>query len=358
MEELITPFGKNHFFGYYDKSPMSPSKKYLLSHEVESFGKKIDKIDKAKICFTQLDNKKINYIENTYSWNYQQGSQLQWISNEKFIFNNYDGNHIAKIYNINSSKIEKTLKNPIYSMSDNFKIFSSVDYSRIHKYREGYGYLNEEYRENESLLKICSLETSKTIINLKKKNFSEFAEIDVDNCWIDHILFSPGCYDFIFLLRFKNKNSDLLSYVFFYDFEKKELYNILSSGMAGHGCWVDSKNFIIWARKKMFTQKISKINNLFLKRFIKLIRYIGVPNLIRKKIYGDQYIEFNKEIKYTKELNLEIPMNLSGGHFSFLNKDLMISDTYHDNNFESNLFSYNMKDKVLKKIKNSNVLRK
>ena len=38
--------------------------------------------------------------------------------------------------------------------------------------------------------------------------------------------------------------------MFFYDFEKKELYNILSSGMAGHGCWVDSKNFIIWARKK------------------------------------------------------------------------------------------------------------
>ena len=143
-------------------------------------------------------------------------------------------------------------------MSDNFKIFSSVDYSRIHKYREGYGYLNEEYRENESLLKICSLETSKTIINLKKKNFSEFAEIDVDNCWIDHILFSPGCYDFIFLLRFKNKNSDLLSYVF-YDFEKKELYNILSSGMAGHGCWVDSKNFIIWARKKCLLKKLVRL---------------------------------------------------------------------------------------------------
>ena len=115
----------------------------MLSHEVESFGKKIDKIDKAKICVTQLDNKKINHIENTYSWNYQQGSQLQWISDEKFIFNNYDGNHIAKIYDINSSKIEKTLENPIYSMSDNFKIFSSIDYSRIHKYREGYGCAQE-----------------------------------------------------------------------------------------------------------------------------------------------------------------------------------------------------------------------
>ena len=143
----------------------------------------------------------------------------------KFIFNNYDGNHIAKIYNINSSKIEKTLKNPIYSMSDNFKIFSSVDYSRIHKYREGYGYLNEEYRENESLLKICSLETSKTIINLKKK-FSEFAEIDVDNCWIDYILFSPGCYDFIFCYDLRIKEFDLLSYVFFYDFEKKKNFII------------------------------------------------------------------------------------------------------------------------------------
>ena len=49
----------------------------------------------------------------------------------------------------------------------------------------------------------------------------------------------------------------------------------------------------------MFTQKVSKINNLFLKRFIKLIRYIGVPNLIRKK-----YMVINI-LNLIKRLNLQ-----------------------------------------------------
>ena len=40
MEKLITPHKKNHFFGYYDKSPLNLDKTYLLSHEVESSGKK------------------------------------------------------------------------------------------------------------------------------------------------------------------------------------------------------------------------------------------------------------------------------------------------------------------------------
>ena len=35
---------------------------------------------------------------------------------------------------------------------------------------------------------------------------------------------------------------------------KKELYNILSSGMAGHGCWVDSKTLLFGLEKNVYSK--------------------------------------------------------------------------------------------------------
>ena len=90
MEKLITPFGKNHFFGYYDKSPLNYTKKFLLSHEVTSLGKKLNKNDEARICLTNLEDRNVRYIETSKAWNYLQGSQLQWLSENKFIFNTYE----------------------------------------------------------------------------------------------------------------------------------------------------------------------------------------------------------------------------------------------------------------------------
>ena len=133
--------------------------------------------------------------------------------------------------------------------------------------------------------------------------------------------------------------------------KKKKIHNVVDTGMAGHGSWYDENNFIIWARQKQFTKKINKIDNIILKKIIKFIRFVGVPSFVRKNIYGDGYINFNKQNKLTKNLKLNIPYSLAGGHFSFINdKNLMISDTYHDNNNESLLFSYDMENNTLKKL--------
>jgi hypothetical protein len=74
-----------------------------------------------------------------------------------------------------------------------------------------------------------------------------------------------------------------------------------------------------------------------------------MPSFIRKNIYGDSYIQFNKINRSKKYLNLKIPTNISGGHFSFFKKNLMISDTYHNEKCESVLFSYNIKREIIKK---------
>lgn len=349
MEKLITPFGKNHFFGYYDKSPLNDTKKFLLSHEVTSLGKKLNKSDEAKICLTNLENKSIRYIETSKAWNYQQGSQLQWLSKNKFIFNSYEKKYIAKIFDSEDFKFKKILENPIYSISDDKKIYSSIDYSRIHKFREGYGYLQVEYKNNESLLKICDVEDSRILLELYKEDFKFYSDIDFDVCWIDHILFAPNGYDFTFLLRSMNKNRNLFSYLFYYNFKEKKLVNVLDTGMAGHGSWLDETNFIIWARNKNTVKKISQINNNFIKKIVNIVRFFGVPSFIRKNIYGDNFLKFNKSEGIINELKLNIATKISGGHFSFFkDKNLMLSDTYHNEKNQSELFIYDFKNESIK----------
>jgi hypothetical protein len=356
MEKLITPDKKNHFYGYYDKSPLNLSKTLLISHEVDSFGRELNKNDTAKICVTNLKNGETKPLATTFAWNYQQGSQLQWISDNKIIFNSYKEDYVAIIFDLKQFKTERILKNPIYSISDDKKIYSSIDYSRIHKFRKGYGYLQKEYQKNDSLLKICSFDTSQTLVELNKEDFKEYSDMDFEKCWIDHILFAPNDHDFVFLFRSLVNNS-LVSYLFFYDFKNKKLYNVLNSGMAGHGSWLNNENFIIWAREKQLTKKINQINNSILKKIIKLIRLIGVPKFIRKNIYGDKYIKFNKREKKINKLDLDIPYDIAGGHFSFTkDTNLMISDTYHNHNYQSVLFSYNMNNKSLNKFQKFNCI--
>ena len=129
------------------------------------------------------------------------------------------------------------------------QIYSTLNYDRLHKFREGYGYKQQNYVFDENLLKICSIKNDEVLVEINISEFSHIDGLDMNRCWIDHILFSPKNYDFVFLLRSQSNNSNLLS-VYFILILKKKIHNIIDTGMAGHGSWYDENNFIIWGRQK------------------------------------------------------------------------------------------------------------
>ena len=138
-------------------------------------------------------------------------------------------------------------------------------------------------------------------------NISEFSHIDgldMNRCWIDHILFSQKIM-ILFFYYVLNLIIQTFYHIYFILILKKKIHNIIDTGMAGHGSWYDENNFIIWGRQKQLTKKINKIDNSILKNIIKLIRFIGVPSFVRKNLYGDNYINFNKQNKSAKNLNLK-----------------------------------------------------
>ena len=351
MTELLTPANKNFFFGYYDKKPTNDKNNLLLSHHVDSIGKEIDKNDIAKIKIINLKTDQITLVDETNCWNYQQGSQLQWLNENEFIYNFYDKKYFSKVINIKNLKCIHETKFPIYSLSNDKKIYSTVDYSRLNFFREGYGYKILNYENSDSLLKICDFKTSKILVDIGKSDINGLLNIDYENCWVDHILFAPNSYNFTFLLRYKNDKTNLFTSLIFYDFKNKKISVCLNTGMAGHGSWLNEKQFVIWGRKKRFVQNLSKYKSSFIKNIINLVRKHGVPNIIRKNVYGDTFLSFNTDTKQIIDLKLNIPTNIGGGHFSFTKDEkYMISDTYHDNNMQSLMFKYEMKLKKVTKL--------
>lgn len=67
--------------------------------------------------------------------------------------------------------------------------------------------------------------------------------------------------------------------------------------MAGHGSWLNNDEFIIWAREREVVKKIK--SNLFFKKHLKrhfnIFNKFFINDIIRKNIYGDKFLIFNKK---------------------------------------------------------------
>ena len=137
----VTPDDQYHyFFGYFDKYQFDPSDKLLLGNRIDfaarqpRFGEKntIGIIDPEKTSFEPL--------AETLAWNWQQGSMLQWFSQDEVIYNDVeDGQYVARILNIHDGK-KRTLCRPIYCLTNDRKYAISVNFARLGRERPGYGY--------------------------------------------------------------------------------------------------------------------------------------------------------------------------------------------------------------------------
>ena len=125
----ISPKNKNFFFGYYDKNPKNKNLDKTLAHEVNFIIREPNLNDKAKIGYINNENNQYFQLSETNSWNFQQGSMLQWVDNENIIFNDCNNKkYFAKILNVNNKKINERTKFPIYSISEDKKIYSTIDF--------------------------------------------------------------------------------------------------------------------------------------------------------------------------------------------------------------------------------------
>lgn len=258
----ITPNdGKEYFFGYYDKSPWDIKDRYLLCLKVDDTTKSVAPKQSADIILIDTLNGSFNKIADTRTWNVQQGCMLQWLGpdySRRIIYNDFRAGKYCSIILDLKNKTEKIIQKPVYSVSSNGKFALSLDFSRLHRLRPGYGYANLEDNTKNELCpdKVCIwkifLDNGKIEPLLKYTDFLSFeprAEMIGAVHKVNHIMINPSGNRFMVLHRWY-KDAIKYTRLITCNSEGKNMYNLSDEDFVSHCNWRNDEEIISYLNKK------------------------------------------------------------------------------------------------------------
>lgn len=254
--------GMEYFFGYYDNSPWDITDRYMLCLRAKDTYKSVAPKEEADILlFDTINGNSYEVLGHTKSWNVQQGCMLQWLGpdfSERIIYNDFrDGRYCSVISNIRT-KEERVIEMPVYSVSKNGKFALSLDFSRLHRLRKGYGYSNiPELTANEKCPdKPCiwyiDLESGDIKPLMNYTNFAYFEtrpEMKDAEHKVNHIMLNPSGNRFMVLHRWF-KGSRKYTRLITINVDGKEMYNLSDDDMVSHCCWKNDEEILAYERKK------------------------------------------------------------------------------------------------------------
>ncbi|MGP6146566.1 hypothetical protein [Jeotgalibaca sp. A122] len=262
LERISPKDGYEYFFGYYDKSPWDATDRYMLSLRAKNTYSDVAPSEPAEIViFDTHHQNSFEVIGKTKTWNVQQGCMLQWLGPDyqtNIIYNDFkDNQYCSVIYNV-KTKQERILSMPVYNVAQDGSFALSLDFSRLHRMRKGYGYANlDETTKNELLpqspaiwkvdLKTGISEPLLTYADFA--NFESTSEMQGAEHKVNHLMLNPSGDRFMVLHRWfvgGRKFTRLVTV----GSDGKEFYNLSDDGMVSHCFWKNDKEIIGFLKKK------------------------------------------------------------------------------------------------------------
>lgn len=258
----VTDSKFEHLYGYYDTCPWDATGRYLLTLRVQCAYKNVCPDEEAEIGLIDTKNDyQYKKIAVSRSWNVQQGCMLQWLGPDflqRIIYNDFrNGSYCSVIYNVSTGQ-EKVILFPVYSVSLDGKTALSLDFSRLHRLRPGYGYANVIDKTEGlacpdiSCIWKVNLDSGEVIPLLSYKdlnNFEHRPEMDGAEHKVNHIMINPSGTRFMFLHRWI-KNNNKYTRLITANLDGSELYNLSDDDMVSHCYWKDDTTVLAWARKR------------------------------------------------------------------------------------------------------------
>lgn len=268
IERISPNDGMEYFFGYYDKSPWDASGRYMLCLRAKETYKSVAPKESADIIlFDTKNNNSYKIIGQTSSWNVQQGCMLQWLGpdySEKIIYNDFrNGQYCSVILNIKTNK-EQIFNMPVYNVSQDGKFALSLDFSRLHRLRKGYGYSNlpeitrYEKCPNNPCIWYINLENGNINPILSYTDFANFEKriaMEDSEHKVNHIMLNPSGTRFMVLHRWFNGSRKYTRLVTV-NVDGSEMYNLSDDNMISHCCWKNDNEILAFEEKKRFRKWI------------------------------------------------------------------------------------------------------
>lgn len=256
-----------YFFGYYDKSPWDVCGQRMLCMRAKDTWSEPDPLDEADILIldNSSDGQSVCKIATTHSWNVQQGCMAQWLGpdfSSRIMYNDLrDGKYCSVILEVATGK-EKMLPIPVYTVSNDGKTALSLDFSRLHSLRLGYGYaaLPEKTKgvalPNETCIWKMGVDTGEVIPLLKYTDFAKFEpRLEMQEAEsvhkVNHLMLSPNGKRFMVLYRWcvgQRKYTRLITC----NVDGTDMYVLSDDDMVSHCYWKNDEEIIAFERKKEY----------------------------------------------------------------------------------------------------------
>lgn len=251
-----------YFFGYYDKSPWDVSGRYMLCMRARDTWTNPDPTEPAELMMIDTQNNNaILHLAYTHAWNVQQGCMAQWLNADEVIYNNFNGGgyFCSHVLNVKTGA-RRELPKPVYSVSSDGRFALSLDFSRLHRLRKGYGYsmipeetANEKLPDKACIWKV-DIATGEVTELLKYTDFANFEprpEMLSAEHKVNHIMISPNGKRFMVLHRWfdgQRKYSRLVTC----NVDGTDMYVLSDDDMVSHCYWKNDEEIIAFERKKEF----------------------------------------------------------------------------------------------------------
>lgn len=281
VAELIRIGSENYesFFGYYDKSPAN-SRGVILAHLVERGTSSPPSAEQyIRLVAFSADNDELLSV-SVCAYNWQQGCRAHWLTDDQFIFNDFDQvkqQYVSRVYSLAEKRQIRTFAHPV---QDSFETdyFISLNYRRLLSVTPDYGYRclpsidasdplllekdgiwKVDYKTGEGVLLITLSEVL---------NFSTEKGFCGAQHQLNHVMISPKGDKFIFIHRYfiGQRRFDRLIMA---DSFSGEMHLLAGYGMVSHCTWLTNSAVLGYLRGPSLNDAywVINIENMSMEKF-------------------------------------------------------------------------------------------
>lgn len=250
--------GLASFFGYYDKCPEN-EKGLILAYSTHTDSSKTPSLLQPVDILVFDEAGKVLFCLPINAHNWQQGCRAQWLDDDFFIYNDFDGDAKAYISRVFSVSDRREIKTFSYPVQDSFKrdYFISLNYQRLMTLRPDYGYRNLPNLDAATLADLKADGLWKVDFTTgEAKLFISIADacrLKHDDAFgsavhkLNHVIISPDGSQFIFMHRFlvDGQRFDRLIVA---SSETAEMRLLADYGMVSHCFWADNDTVLGYLR--------------------------------------------------------------------------------------------------------------
>jgi hypothetical protein len=247
---LIGEKGYHCWFGYYDKSPMNITNRFVAYTKVRQTAVPGDA---CEVCIYDTQQKASKVVGKTTTWNWQQGCMPQWVDETHLRYNAYDEaskQYITRIVNVESGEVQ-TYMRACYASNKDHSAYLSLNFYRLDLYAKGYGYPYQvdALVSNTDGIWETTLSDNKAELLIPLQKVIEYNKHYDDDCqhYINHVTYCPDESLIMFIHRWQKTGTEFTSRLLIYDRTTGELDTLLDNGHVSHYCWKSNDVLMIYA---------------------------------------------------------------------------------------------------------------